>query len=176
MIQITLEETARWIGHSRWLEERCFELFGGWVPTTPEPDAKLAFARQSHHHAWHAELFDRVSPAANGFNADGLVGAPNDGWEVLFAKMVGLASTVERVVAAYELLIPHKLREYERWRSVTDEIRDAPLLRWLAFVILDERNDLAEGQALLEDRTDEVPWAFRAPLEAAVTRAGPLLR
>jgi hypothetical protein len=172
----TLEETARWVGAARWLELRCFELLGGWVSTTPEPDVKLAFARQSHHHAWHAELFERVLPAANGFSAEGLVTAPDDAWAALLDDLVALTATSDRLVGAYEVLMPAKLGEYEGWFDAVDPVRDAPLRRWLGFVIVDEHADLAEGRALLDDRVVAAAAPHRAALAAASRRAGLLLR
>ena len=172
----TLEETARWVGAARWLELRCFELLGGWVTTTPEPEVKLAFARQSHHHAWHAERFERVLPSANGFSADGLVTAPDDAWAALVDDLVALTSTNDRLVGAYDVLLPAKLEEYEEWLEAIDPIQDAPLRRWLGFVVADEHADLAEGRALLEDRDGTASAPRRKPLAAARRRAGRLLR
>ena len=172
----TLEETARWVGAARWLELRCFELLGGWVTTTPEPEVKLAFARQSHHHAWHAELFERVLPSANGFSADGVVVPPDDAWDALLDKLDGLSATIDRLVGAYELLMPGKLDEYERWYGAVDPVQDAPLRRWLGFVVMDEQADLAEGRALLAGRGAAGAAPHREALVAAHERAGRLLR
>jgi hypothetical protein len=172
----TLEETARRVGAARWLELRCFELLGGWVTTTPEPDVKLAFARQSHHHAWHAELFERVLPSANGFSADGLVAAPDDAWRALLDELATLSATNDRLVGAYELLMPGKLDEYERWYAGVGPVQDAPLRRWLGFVVMDERADLAEGRELLVERGAAAAAPQRAALVAAHDRAGRLLR
>jgi hypothetical protein len=172
----TLEETARWVGAARWLELRCFELLGGWVTTTPEPDVKLAFARQSHHHAWHAELFERVLPSANGFSADGLVAAPDDSWSAFLDDLAALTVTGDRLVGAYELLMPGKLDEYEHWHSAVDPVQDAPLRRWLGFVVMDEHADLAEGRALLVDRGATAAAPHREALVATHHRAGRLLR
>ena len=172
----TLEETARWVGAARWLELRCFELLGGWVATTPEPDVKLAFARQSHHHAWHAELFERVLPSANGFSADGLVTAPDDAWSALIDDLVALSATNDRLVGAYDVLMPAKLTEYEGWLEAVDPVQDAPLRRWLGFVIVDEHADLAEGRALLADRGAAAKAPHGDTLAAAHRRAGRLLR
>lgn len=172
----TLEETARWVGAARWLELRCFELLGGWVTTTAEPDVKLVFARQSHHHAWHAELFERVLPSANGFSADGLVTAPDDAWTALLDDLVALSATNDRLVGAYEVLMPAKLAEYEGWLDVVDPVQDAPLRRWLGFVIVDEHADLAEGRALLDARAAPTAAPRREALTGAHQRAGRLLR
>ena len=91
MARSTLDDTARRIARARWLEERCFEVLGGWVASTPEPEVKLVLARQSHHHAWHAELFERVLPVASGLEVvdqpgpdvrgEGLLGVGEDGAE-----------------------------------------------------------------------------------------------
>jgi hypothetical protein len=171
----TLEETARRVGHARWLEQRCFELLGGWVASTPEPEVKLVFARQSHHHAWHAELFDRVLPAANGFVPDGLVVAPDPGWAGFLVELSGLRTTLDRLAGVFELLLPAKVAAYEVWLATADPVRDAPLVRWLGFVLADERADLREGRALLE----QFPGARSAPqretLAAGLARAGALL-
>jgi hypothetical protein len=164
------------VGAAQWLELRCFELLGGWVTTTPEPDVKLVFARQSHHHAWHAELFERVLPSANGFSADGLVTAPDDAWTALVDDLVALSATNDRLVGAYEVLMPAKLAEYERWLDVVDPVQDAPLRRWLGFVIVDEHADLAEGRALLDARGASSAAPRREALTAAHERAGRLLR
>jgi hypothetical protein len=172
----TLEETARWVGAARWLELRSFELLGGWVTTTPEPDVKLAFARQSHHHAWHAELFERVLPSANGFTADGVVIAPDEAWAALLDELTALSGTIDRLVGAYEMLMPAKLAEYEGWLDAVDPVQDAPLRRWLGFVIVDEHADLVEGRTLLDDRSTAASAPHREALAAAHRRAGHLLR
>jgi hypothetical protein len=171
----TLEVTARRVGHARWIEQRCFELLGGWVTSTPEPDVKIVFARQSHHHAWHAELFEKVLPLANGFTADGLVTAPSTEWSRFIDDLAAVPGTGDRLVGAYELLIPATLGEYEQWLDIADRVRDAPLRRWLGFVIADERADLAEGRAVLAASGSGGAASHRPELMATLERAGSLL-
>ena len=175
MSPATLQDTARFLGCARWLELRCFEVLGGWVASTAEPEVKLALARQSHHHAWHAELFERVLPVANGL-ADHRDAEPGGGWTAFMDSLGALELTADRLTAAYALLLPAKLAEYEHWLEVADPVRDAPVRRWLGFVVADERVDLAEGRHLL----DALPAGGRAPawagLEAGLRSAGPLLR
>jgi hypothetical protein len=170
----TLGDSARWISRARWLELRCFELLGAWVASTPEPEAKLLLARQSHHHAWHAELFERVQPQANGFSLkeDAEPDAP---WSHVMEELAGLSTTVDRLTGAYGVLLPAKLAEYEQWLESIDEVRDAPLRRWLGFVVADERTDLAEGRALLEALPAADHSPARARVEARLRDAGPLL-
>lgn len=170
----TLDDTARRITRARWLELRCFEVLGGWVASTPEPEVKLALARQSHHHAWHAELFERVLPVANGLDVH-VHDDPGAGWKGLLDAVQRLEPTADRLAGAYLVLLPAKLAEYDGWLSATDVVRDAPLRRWLGFVVADERADLAEGRDLLQGfpATDRAP--SRAAIEARLRDVGPLL-
>ena len=55
-------------------------------------------------------------------------------------------------------------------------MQDAPLRRWLGFVVMDERTDLAEGRALLDGRGAAGAAPHRDALVAAQERAGRLLR
>ncbi|MFA5882625.1 MAG: hypothetical protein WDA60_02120 [Acidimicrobiia bacterium] len=174
MLPGTIDDSARRIAHARWLELRCFEVLGGWVASTPEPEVKLALARQSHHHAWHAELFERVLPVANGLDPH-RHDEPPDPWRDLLAHLEGLEQTADRLVGAYGLLLPAKLAEYEDWLASADPVREAPLRRWLGFVVADERADLAEGRALLQGLRAADAAPARAGFEAALVRAGSLL-
>lgn len=174
MSPATLQDTARWLARARWLELRCFEVLGGWVATTPEAAVKLALARQSHHHAWHAELFERVLPVANGL-ADHRDEEPGPGWTAFMHDLRALDHTADRLTATYALLLPAKLAEYERWFALADPVRDAPVRRWLGFVLADERADLAEGRRLLDALPDADRTPARTGLEAGLRAAGPLL-
>src|SRR5262249_37546896 len=107
---------------------------------------------------------------------DGLVAAPDDAWTALLDDLVALTSTSDRLVGAYELLMPGKLDEYERWHAMVDPVQDAPLRRWLGFVVMDEHADLAEGRALLDDRGAASTAPHRTALAEAQRRAGRLLR
>lgn len=174
MTPSTIDDTARAIARARWLELRCFEILGGWVASTPEPEAKLLFARQSHHHAWHAELFERVRPTASGLDVTHH-DEPRPRWRGVLAELEALTTTADRVAGAFWVLLPTKLSEYEHWLVDTDPVRDAPLRRWLGFVLADERNDLVEGRALVAHLPGVEAAPGRASVEAALAAAGPLL-
>src|SRR3546814_4627208 len=58
----TVEESARRVGHYKWIEMRLFEVLGGWVATVPELDVKLRLGTHCYHHAWHAELWHKRLP------------------------------------------------------------------------------------------------------------------
>lgn len=174
MTPSTIDDTARAIARARWLELRCFEILGGWVASTAEPEVKLLLARQSHHHAWHAELFERVRPTASGLDVTHY-GEPPSPWRALLAELEVLTATTDRLAGAYGVLLPAKLAEYERWLGEADPVRDAPLRRWLGFVLADERADLVEGRTVVDQIQGADAAPGRAAVEAALAAAGPLL-
>ncbi len=57
-----VDETAKRIGHYKWIEIKLFEALGGWVATVPELDIKMRLGTHCYHHAWHADLFTNLSP------------------------------------------------------------------------------------------------------------------
>jgi uncharacterized ferritin-like protein (DUF455 family) len=72
------------------------ELAAGWVATTPELDAKLAFARQAGDEAGHFQLVaERLR--AQGFEVDAFVPPERN---PLFRYIASLTTTVERVAAS----------------------------------------------------------------------------
>ncbi len=74
----SVEETARRVGHYKWIEMRLFEVLGGWVATVPEIDVKLRLGTHCYHHAWHAELWHKRLPELREMNPERLTVPPND--------------------------------------------------------------------------------------------------
>ncbi len=169
----TLQDSGRRIARAQRLEERCFEVLGGFVTSTADAEVKLLLARQSHHHAWHAELFARVLPDANGFDPGPV--DPDPGVVAFLDLLAATTGPIDRLAGVFDLWIPRKVAAYERWLDETDPVRDAPLVRWLQFVVADERADLAEGRALLAARAPGAPTPGRVALAAALDRVGDLL-
>ena len=67
-----VEESARRVGHYKWIEMRLFEVLGGWVATVPELDVKLRLGTHCYHHAWHAELWHKRLPELREMNPERL--------------------------------------------------------------------------------------------------------
>ena len=170
----TIEESGRRIGQRAWVEARLFETLGAWSAAVADPRARARLAAQSHHHAWHAELFDRVLPVASGLEV-AHHDEPDPGWQAVLVDVAALTGTADRLAAAFGVLVPAKLAEYEQWLADADPVRDAPLRRWLGFVIADEQTDLAEGRALMRGFPATAEARGRGAVEAALLAAGPLL-
>jgi hypothetical protein len=148
-----VEESARRVGHYKWIEMRLFEALGGWVATVPELDVKLRLGTHCYHHAWHAELWHKRLPELREMNPDRLTKAPND---ELIAFVDALTApeapelTIEKLVGVYRVLIPHKVAAYTFHLNHTSRITDAPTIRSLGFILQDEMDDWRDGEMLVQ--------------------------
>lgn len=146
---LPLDDIARRVGHCRWLEERCFEMLGGWVASTPEPEVKLLFARHSRHHAWHAELLFTCLPDTRDHDPDTLTAPAADGWPPAVDTLRAADDTLSRLSIVSRVLVARLAAEYDSLLDVASPVRDAPLLRWVGVLVGDERARWAESEALL---------------------------
>jgi hypothetical protein len=146
---LTIDESARLLGHLRWLEERLFEVLGGWVRTTADPDTKLLLARHSAHHAWHAELLAKCLPDTRDHDPAALTAPAGAEWATLVDELRALDTDPARVVAVYEVVQPALIRSYEGFLAGASPVRDAAGIRWVGIVLTDERADLVEASGAL---------------------------
>lgn len=176
----TVDESARRVGHYKWIEMRLFEALGGWVATVPELDVKTTLGRHCYHHAWHAELWHKRLPELRQMNPDRLTKPPNPEMEAFVAALTEPEAhdkTIEKLVGVYRVLLPRKIAAYTYHLNATSRITDAPTIRSLGFILQDELTDWREGEMLLQaliETDDEVERAARrqAELETLLRRAG----
>ncbi|HET6950606.1 MAG TPA: hypothetical protein VFI47_09535 [Acidimicrobiales bacterium] len=148
----TIEESGRRIGHHAWLAMRLFETVGGWVPTVPEPAAKALLAAQSHHHAWHAELWLGLLPALDHLpQADLVVARAADA--DLVDRLAAAEETVARLAALHQIVLPHLRATYTAHRARTTAVTDGPTVRVLRLV----RADLDEDDRALAGALASLP-------------------
>jgi uncharacterized ferritin-like protein (DUF455 family) len=123
------------------------ELAAVWIPTTPEVEVKLAFARQAGDEAGHFQLVsDRL--AALGIDVSAFQ-PPPDG--PLFGYLKSLASTVERIAGGLFTLesIAHGVNA--NFMAYCDARGDAETVRiYREYIQPDERAHQELGQRLLE--------------------------
>jgi hypothetical protein len=165
---LSIDTTAALVGHACWVERRCFETLGGWVPTVSEPEAKLALARHSRHHGWHAELLGEVLPATRAHDPARLVAPADPGWNDVLAVVAEATTTLDRLVGVYQALLPSLVSAYDEAFERTSAWSDGPVARRVRLVVDDERSDLAEGLALLERRLEDGAVDRAAERRAAV--------
>ncbi len=173
-------ESARRVGHYKWVETKLFEALGGWIATVPELDVKMRFGTHCYKHAWHAELWHKRLPELREMNPDRLTQPPNDEFVAFITAMTepeDAGLTIEKLVGAYRVLIPHKIAAYTYHLNNTSEITDAPTIRSLRFALADEHDDWRDGEMLLQSliaSDDEVDRAaaHQARLEKLMVAAG----
>ena len=175
-----VEESARRVGHYKWIEMRLFEALGGWVATVPELDIKMRLGTHCYHHAWHSELWHKRLPELREMNPDRLCVPPNDAF-VTFVDAVTEPEapelTIEKLVGVYRVLIPHKIAAYTYHLNATSTITDAPTIRSLKFVLQDELDDWRDGEMMLQSVIVTPADATRAAnhqarLEGLIVEAG----
>ncbi len=176
----TVEETAKRVGHYKWLEMRIFELMGGWVATVPELDIKLRLGTHCYHHAFHSELWHKRLPELREINPDKMTVAPSPEIET-FIEALGEPEraelTIEKLVGLYRVFLPHLIAAYTYHMNNTSKITDAPTIRSLNFCLQDDMEEWREGemilQSLIESPEDiERATAHQATLTTLVVKAG----
>ncbi len=175
-----VEETAKRVGHYKWIETKLFEALGGWVATVPELDIKLRLGTHCYHHAWHAELMNKRLPELREMKPERLTLPPNDEMVAFVEALTepeAPEQTLEKLVGVYRVLIPHKIAAYTYHRNNTSRITDAPTIRSLDFMLQDEFDDWRDGEMLIQsliETPDDVDRAAgrQAELEKLLLAAG----
>ena len=176
----TVEETAKRVGHYKWIEMRIFELMGGWVATIPELDVKLRLGTHCYHHAWHSELWHKRLPELREMNPDRLTVPPNPEMEAFVAALGApedRGETIEKLVGLYRVLLPHLIAAYTYHRNNTSTITDAPTIRSLDFCLMDDMEEWREGEMIIQSLVDtpeeiERAAAHQAELTKLMVAAG----
>jgi len=99
-IPLTTDEQRVLVMQSRLFNEfRAADVFGGWLPTTPELEVKYLLSEACHEEHGHARLLmERI----RGMGAEPFAYGPPPEQIALFHTMHGLETTVERL-AAFQL-------------------------------------------------------------------------
>jgi hypothetical protein len=132
-----------------WVERRLFEVVGGWVASTPEPEVARWFAMASHHHAWRASLWEERRPVLH----DVTVPAETGAWPTALELVAAVHETARRL-AGLEAVLDVLLAEYERARSEAGEVADGPLRRGLHLAIPDATEDRQSARSLRDVAPD----------------------
>lgn len=147
----SLDESARLAGGHQWTESRLFEVLGGWVADTPEPELRLLLDRHSHHCAWRAaQWWDRL-PVLADVPRESLCAAPGPEVERALQKLAALEGTPARLAGAYRVALPRLWTSYRRHEEQAGPVADGSTLRTLGIVAADLAADWHEGEAALQE-------------------------
>ena len=170
----SVEETARRVGHYKWIEMKMFEFLGGWVATVPELDVKLRLGTHCYHHAFHSELWHKRLPELREMNPEKMTVPPNPEFEAFVEAMgepEGDGATIEKLVGFYRVLLPQVIATYTYHQNNTSTITDSPTIRSLGFCLQDDMEEWREGEMILQSLLDTPERIDRAANhQAALTK------
>jgi hypothetical protein len=174
---LPLPVTASLVGGYRWIEQRLFELLGGWAAEARPPELRVRLDEQSARHAWHASLWADRLPVRDGVSADELTVAPAGAASVLAVLDESRSDTTPLLAGLYRVVLPRLVTGYTRHLGATAPISDGPVIRALRLVLTDETEDWHAGERLVQDlltQREEVAAASALvqKLESAAVEAG----
>jgi hypothetical protein len=169
----SVEENARRIANFRYVELKCMEALSGWPATMPTIKVKLAMGEQAYQDALHADALGRRLPELRDYEgahierppmlrgSDKAV-PPNEEFEKFIETLHDEEDELLRIVGLYRVLKTHLAVYYRHHMAVTDQVSDAPTVRTLKFILVDEEEHLKFGQAIYEELADTVDKRRRA--------------
>ena len=163
--RFSVEETAKRVGHYKWVEMKISEPMGGWDATIPELDVKLRLGTHCYHHAFHSELWHKRLPELREMSPEKVTVPPNDAFAVFIEALSapeGSDQTIEKMVGMYRVLLPHLIAAYTYHRNNTSTITDAPTIRSLDFCLQDDMEEWREGEMILQSLIETPQDAKRA--------------
>ncbi|HEY2564846.1 MAG TPA: hypothetical protein VGI44_14115 [Acidimicrobiales bacterium] len=188
---LPLHVTASLVGGYRWIEQRLFELLGGWAAEATRPELRVHLDAQSVRHAWHASMWADRLPVRDGVSADELTVAPSaaarvldvlgqpasgaTGAETTGSETTG-SETTQQLAALYRVVLPRLVTGYSDHLRASAPVSDGPVIRALRLVLTDEIEDWHAGERLVQGllvRPDDVALvsARQQKLESVVVEA-----
>ncbi len=171
----SVDENARRIINYRFAENVCMTSAGGWASSTPSIKVKFALGEHCYHDSIHSfwlgqrlpelrktENMDYQTPPT--FRASYLAEPPNEAFLKFCETMQLQTDQLLRVVGLYRVMKTHLAVYYRHHIQVTDQVSDAPTVRILNHILLEEEQHLRWGQAMYEELAD-TPEKRRSALE-----------
>lgn len=170
-----VDENARRIIHYRFAENVCMTAASGWASTMPSIKAKFALGEHGYHDSVHAYWLGqrlpelRVTEGMDQETAPTLRSSykaepPNESFLKFCEAMQLQSDPLLRLVGLYRVMKTHLTVYYRHHRQVTDQVCDAPTVRILDHILLEEEAHLHWGQAIYEEMAD-TPQRRRQALE-----------
>ena len=171
----SVDENARRLIHYRFAENVCMTTAGGWASTTPLVKVKFALGRHCYEDSIHAfwlgqrlpelRIVDKlevdVPPTLRWSNK---AEPPNEQFLKFVETMQMQDDQLLRIVGLYRVLKTHLVVYYRHHATMTDPVCDAPTVRILEHILLEEERHVQWGQAIYEELAD-TPEKRRAALE-----------
>ncbi|MEX2159649.1 MAG: hypothetical protein WEB04_09640 [Dehalococcoidia bacterium] len=171
----SVDETARRVIHYRFAENVCMTTAAAWASTCPAPKVKFALGEHCYQDSIHSfwlgqrlpelrvtEGTDIVAPPT--LRSSSKAEPPNEEFLKFCEAMQLQDDQLLRLVGLYRVLKTHLAVYYRHHITVTDPVCDAPTVRIINHILLEEEEHVRWGQAIYEELAG-TPERRRAALE-----------
>lgn len=171
-----VEENVARLKRYNWVETRLTDLVLTQVTATPEWEVKDALCLHvwldSEHAKWLQERVAELRHPPHNFHRP-----PDEALEAWLQEALRSRGTIELLVALYRVVKPALLEAYRCHLAETNPLVDQPTRRFLRFIIQEEEEMIAWGEAALKAlvTTDEqraAATAWESHLRAYLAAAG----
>ena len=149
---MTVRERADTVGTLRFASVFAMETLAGWVPTTPDLEAKILFGRHIWEFAQHADAMGKRTHelrAALHYTPEPLP-PYREALEVLRAT----EGATERIVSFYDVFLPDLEQRVRAFMEATDPFLDEPSIRVMQRAVADYARLAEESRATRGERRD----------------------
>ena len=171
----SVDENARRLIHYKFAENVCMTTAGGWASSTPAIKVKFTLGQHCYEDSIHSlwigqrlpelrvtdEMETELPPTLRWSNK---AEPPNEAFLKFVETMQLQGDQLLRLVGLYRVLKTHLCVYYRHHVAVTDQVCDAPTVRVLKHILLDEEEHVRWGQAIYEELAD-TPEKRRAALQ-----------
>jgi hypothetical protein len=183
-----VDENARRLINYRFGEQVCMSSAGGWAASCPTIKVKFALGQHCYEDSIHMlwlgqrlpelrvteKMEHEVPPTLRWSN----VAEPPNEQFLKFVEALQLQDDeLLRLVGLYRVLKTHMAVYYRHHLAVTDLVCDAPTVRIIQHILLEEEEHVRWGQAIYEEMADtpekrRAANAWQAELEDLLIRSG----
>ena len=170
-----VDENARRLINYKFAENVCMTTAGGWASSSPSIKVKFALGQHCYEDSIHSlwlgqrlpelrvvdQIEHAVPPTLRWSNK---AEPPNEQFLKFVEAMQLQDDELLRLVGLYRVLKTHLVVYYRHHIAVTDPVCDAPTVRVIEHILLEEERHVQWGQAIYEEMAD-TPEKRRAALE-----------
>ena len=170
-----VDENARRLINYRFAENVCMTTAAGWASSAPAIKVKFALGEHCYEDSIHSFWLGQRLPelrvtekmdidTAPTIRASYQAEPPNEAFLKFCEAMQLQQEQLLRIVGLYRVMKTHLAVYYRHHAQVTDQVCDAPTVRILRHILLEEERHVQWGQAIYEELAD-TPEKRRAALE-----------
>lgn len=183
-----VDENARRLINFRFAEETCMITAAGWASSMLAIKVKFALGEHVYHDSIHSFWLGQRLPELRVTEDMELSVPPTIRWSnkaeppnEQFLKFVEAMQLQQdqllRLVGLYRVFKTHLCVHYRHHAQVTDQVCDAPTVRILRHILLEEEEHVKWGQAIYEELADtpekrRMALEWQMDLEDLLVRAG----